>query len=61
MFLSTSVVEINFSRNIMQTEYTTPSFVYMNAIAFKCFFSLYDQKISFIALHSVLRLRLNVG
>ena len=61
MFLSTSVVEINFSRNIMQTEYTTPSFVCMNAIAFKCFFSLYDQKIRFIALHSVLRLRLNTG
>ena len=58
----------NFSRNIMQTEYMAPMqlsrFVYMNAIAFKCIFSQYDQKsVSrlFIAilLHSVVEYSLN--
>ena len=45
-YLQNKVVEFNFSRNIMQTEYMAqlPRFVYMNAIAFKCIFSLYDQK-----------------
>ena len=43
-YLQNKVVEFNFSRNIMQTEYMAqvPRFVYMNAIAFKCIFSLYD-------------------
>ena len=45
-YLQNKVVEFNFSRNVMQTEYMAQSsrFVYMNAIAFKCIFSLYDQK-----------------
>ena len=46
-FLSANkVVEFDFSRNIMETEYMAQlsRFVYMNAIAFKCIFSLYDQK-----------------
>ena len=45
-YLQNKVVEFNFSRNIIQTEYMAqlPRFVYMNAIAFKCIFSLYDQK-----------------
>ena len=44
--LQNKVVECNFSRNIMQTEYMAQlsRFVYKNAIAFKCIFSLYDQK-----------------
>ena len=44
-YLQDKVVEFNFSRNIMQTEYMAQlsRFVYMNAIAFKCIFSLYDQ------------------
>ena len=45
-YLQNKVVEFNFSRNIMQTEYMAQlsRFIYMNAIAFKCIFSLYDQK-----------------
>ena len=45
-YLQNKVVESNFSRNIMQTEYMAQlsRFVYMNAIPFKCTFSLYDQK-----------------
>ena len=45
-YLQNKVVERNFSRNIMQTEYMAQlsRFVYKNAIAFKCIFSLYDQK-----------------
>ena len=45
-YLQNKVVEFNFSRNIMQTEYMAQlsRFVYMNAFAFKCIFSLYDQK-----------------
>ena len=45
-YLQNKVVELNFSRNIMQTEYMAQlsRFVYMNATAFKCISSLYDQK-----------------
>ena len=45
-YLQNKVVEFNFSCNVMQTEYVAQlsRFVYMNAIAFKCIFSLYDQK-----------------
>ena len=46
LYLQNKVVEFNFSRNIMQTEYMVQlsRFVYKNAIAFKCIFSPYDQK-----------------
>ena len=52
----------NFNRNIMQTEYMAP--IYMNAIAFKCIFSQYDQKsvsrlFIVILLHSVVEYSLN--
>ena len=45
-YLQNKVVECNLSRNIMQTEYMAKlsRFVYKNAIAFKCIFSLFDQK-----------------
>ena len=45
-YLQNKVVESNFGRNIMQTEYMAQlsRFVCMNAIVFECIFSQYDQK-----------------
>ena len=66
VFYQQKLWNFDFSRNIMQTEYMSQlsRFVYMNAIAFKCIFSQYDQKsvsrlFIVILLHSVVEYSLN--
>ena len=59
-FLSANVVEFNFSRNIMQTEYTAPTFCLYECNRFQMYFSLYDQKSVSYLFIVFLRLWLNI-